>query len=786
MTNPASTAPLFSHYTQLAALRKMVRGPRVGLGDVLGYARALANLGMAQAGREFLEGLDIGMPDWAKQREDVLAALATAPGGAVPWTSRRRRFMANMEIVARRWPEWTQMIPDGEALAARYRLYQDKAGNYQIRDMTEKNLAAGWLNEIADHKSLMKLWETTVTPESGQVLAPVGFDGAGYGWLLTHVLAATESLYLNYSCAIYMVEPDPVALAMLLHLHDLRPWLEQPRFRLFLGPDAGAKFDASLDNRHWSIPNYVFANPLTDRPPLEILSMTRAHAARREQERLELQRQSEAYYADKDAAYWRKRYDEAVSGRGERLRVLGITSRFSTVLKYSMMELAEAVRAVGHEFELSIESDDQSLERDDAGAVARFKPDLVVQISRLRNPTGDVPRKAPFLCWDQDNLPVMREEGVKDKLDAYTYVAGYGAHEGYHSAGWPAENCIFCHLAGATHRYHAGRVGGVGGDYESDFSYVSNAAVSPEGFLTALVKKWEPLGGEGIMRQTGRWLLESGDLFASPEKLLGQIREAARDQSLRMTALAEGEIGVELTRLADRMFRHEALRWVAQYCRDKGKSLRLYGQGWAENAEFREFARGPIEPGEPMRALYQQTRINLQLIHAGFLHSRSLDGLAAGGFFLTRMSPADQASDAQTRDYFHLARRFLELGYGSWADVADSADPLVRQLVERMGLARVPNVPPYREWDHVNQMYVVSQIPSAGVFFEDLPTISFGSRDEFVRLAERFLGDGACRQAMAKKMGRVVETEFSYDARVRWFLTSLRRGFAAYERKGGR
>ena len=784
MTNANSIGDISCNpYAQIAELRKLVRNPRVELGTVLRYAGALANLGMAQAGRDFLAGLDIGSPAWDQQRKDALAALGAAPGGAVQWTSRRRRFAANMEVVARRWPELAALIPDGDAVAACYRLYQDKTGNYQIRDASERNLAGGWLSEVGDHKASVKHWTGTVTPASGQVLAPVAFDGAGYGWLLIHGLQATEHLYLNYACAVYVVEPDPAALAMLLHLHDLRPWLEQPRFRLFVGPEAGSKFEASFNDRHWSIPNYIFANPLTERPALELLKIARTQAARRDQERRELQLQSEAYYADKDAAYWRERYDEALSGRGERLRILGITSRFSTVLKYSMAELAEAARALGHEFELSMESDDQSLERDDAWLVANFKPDLVVQISRLRNPTGDVPLKAPFLCWDQDNLPVMREASVKDKLTEYMYIAGYGAHEGYHRYGWPLENCIFCHLAGATHRYHAGPLADGPRMAVCDFSYVSNASASPEAFLESLEQKWAPLGGEGVMRQTGRWLLESRDLFAGQEKLLAQIRTAARDQSLQMTARAEGEIGVELTRLADRLFRHEALGWVAEYCRGRGKSLRLYGQGWEDNPEFREFACGPIEPGEPMRALYQQTRINLQLIHAGFLHSRSLDGLAAGGFFLTRRSPADQTNDPKMKDFFLLARRFLELGYGSWAEVVSSTDPTIREQIRRLDIDRDLSD---RDYYKIDYLYIVSQIAIGGIFFEDLPAISFGTREELYSLAERYLSDEPQRRSMGEKMRQVVEKEFSYDARFKWFAASIRRGFAAYERKEGR
>src|ERR1700721_3171710 len=79
----------------------------------------------------------------------------------------------------------------------------------------------------------------------------------------------------------------------------------------------------------------------------------------------------------------RIRLRPAVSG-GRPLRVLGVTSRFTTVLQYSMDELGAAVRAAGHEFILSKEPDDQTAEDSSLRLIAEHKPDLLVLISRMR------------------------------------------------------------------------------------------------------------------------------------------------------------------------------------------------------------------------------------------------------------------------------------------------------------------------------------------------------------------------------------------------------------------
>ena len=81
----------------------------------------------------------------------------------------------------------------------------------------------------------------------------------------------------------------------------------------------------------------------------------------------------------------------------------------------------------------------------------------------------------------------------------------------------------------------------------------------------------------------------------------------------------------------------EAERQAAEIAERHGLSFGLYGAGWEKHPELGPHARGTIDYGRDLEALTQQTRINLQL--EPFIptqHQRLLDGLAAGGFFLSR------------------------------------------------------------------------------------------------------------------------------------------------------
>ena len=153
-------------------------------------------------------------------------------GGLVPWSSRARRFAANLAALELRTPQGAAFVRNAAAGLSRYELHLAADGNFQVFD-TQQPPHLAWLGGMLDHKGQTRLlqFDRKLTP----VPNPVAFDGVGFGWLFTHVLESTANTFLNYSCALYVLEPDPLALAMLLHMHDWRAIIAQPRVRWFIG-----------------------------------------------------------------------------------------------------------------------------------------------------------------------------------------------------------------------------------------------------------------------------------------------------------------------------------------------------------------------------------------------------------------------------------------------------------------------------------------------------------------------------------------------------------------------
>ncbi len=739
-------------------------------GTIAQYVRALMALGLGTLAKRL----------WEKVSTEPSAPTVS---GVIAWASRKRRFAANVAILQKRWPQVADHLQVWEQTAARFEMHQATDGNYHLLDLSQPQFWNGWLNGLTDHKKEAALFtfNKAATPLPG----PIVFDGVGFGWLLQKVLSETEHSYLNYSCAVYVIEPDPTALAMLLHMHDMQQWLNHPRVHLFTGPAAADDFMVALRaNRQWTVPHQYIENRLTARPGIGIDKICHQMGRERREQNEAAQNRVHQLYVACDVPYWRQRFADALAGKYP-LRVLGITTRYSTVLQYTLAELGRAIQAAGHEFKISMEADDHSLERPDLDLIADFKPDLLVQISRMRYEIPWLPREIPYLCWDQDNLPCMRRPEATASLDSLTYVAGHGAIHGFLDLGWPKRNSIFCYAAAANHTYSAQPLPAEKlAPYTCDFSYVSNAWQPASAMRDDLLAQWS--SNKGLAELFGRIseeILTTANAGArwDSQQIRSLVQQHGRQVGLRDHEPVIVELAMHGTRLADRAYRHVGLRWVADWCRQNNKTLRLYGSGWESNPEFALFAAGPAKPGEELRAIYQATRINLQIIETGFLHSRALDGIAAGGFFMCREEPDELIYNGIPHAQYHramleLSQIALARGYEGIPDLeqAGDADLLTRWAKLKTWLVEAHG---QRRLDKVLQTAAVFLRPRD--LLPELPQISFNDPLRFMELATRFLNDDALRQHIATAMRQRVLASLSYDARWKTFVESIAAGLAA-------
>jgi hypothetical protein len=578
----------------------------------------------------------------------------------------------------------------------------------------------------------------------------------------------------KFSCAVYVVEPDLASACILLNLQDLRPW--RHRLRMFAGPTAQGDFETALESHsNWDLPATMVGERIEQRAALDLAAATARVTQKRAHRDAAAASETQAHYGQITRDEWAKRFEEASEGR-RRLKVMGMTSRYTTVLQYSMEELGAAVRAAGHEFVLCKEPDDQSANVGEVQAICEHKPDLLMTISRLRSENPRLPKNVPALCWDQDNLPCMRSEAARKALDAFTYVAGAGAWQGYQDLDWPRRNCILAFLGAATHRYHNGPPDeALIAKHRCTFSYTSNASGSPESLVEELRRSYA--AGSRVQALFDRALREvltrakNGYAWDSAHIAIF-LDEVIAAGNYPVPAAARVEIIMHLRSISDRAFRHVALEWVAEYCEKKGKTLRLYGKGWEGNPRFAKFAAGFLEPGEELRAVYRASEINLQIIETGFLHSRALDGLAAGGFFMYRLAPEARDLDGTEAARVIMTQRALDTGCVTYGQLDASTDPLIvaawayARSVIRLG----------KPEERCRMLDIWKAAPSEERQVPHLNEITFEGQTQFNEMADRYLVDAELRANVASRLREVVVERFSYDARWRQFVSGIASG----------
>jgi hypothetical protein len=744
------------------------------------YVRALAALELGVAARRILSAIrsEHSLP------ADISGPIERLPSGVIAWSSRRRRFQANLRALEACGVAGAPLLAawedPAERCGERYELHQAVDGNFFVAD-THAGQPGGalpaWKSWLGGGVLMDFRGATATIVRSDfepQPRLPLAFDGIGYAWLVPHVLAISDHAYMNYSPPVYVVEPDLPALCMVLHMHDLQACLASGRLRLFAGPDGAERFTTALrEHSGWTPPGSFVFHPLRPRPALDLQGRVESMTAERAAKRQQTAQRVAAYYARFDAAAWHRRFAEA-GAQGPPLRVLGITTRYSTVLRYSMEELQRAANAGSGtcrlQMEISQEPDDQSLEIDALERIDRFQPDLLVTISRLRHEDPDLPRNVPALCWDQDNLPCMRLPAVLEDLKGLTFVAGHGAVSGILHLGWPHGACILCHPAGRTHHYQPGTpTAEERSQFGSDVSYLSHASGAPEALRDSFRPKWQDDSRRYLAVFDGcteQVLQRGGGTATADDTALGaMIRAVAEDAKVPLTPALEQSFLMDLRLIRDRMFRHEALHWASDWCASRGKRMRLWGNGWENHPTLSRWAAGTALPGEQAETVFRATILNLQLIETGILHSRLLDGWAAGGFFLIRET-ARGPDDARMRTEYRIGQLAQAEDITTLGQLEKRGSAEIRGLWARLAAnyttrPRDHLFPEFRVWRCLVPPQVLVPI---------LDRLTFSTAAEFAKLADDYCANEALRRGTLDDVRQILLTHLSYDARWRDFI----------------
>ncbi|UCC30834.1 MAG: hypothetical protein JSU86_00875 [Phycisphaerales bacterium] len=709
--------------------------------------------------------------------------IARAPSGRVAWSSLQSRFTSNVARLYERLPEMREHDAMFRGIPREYELYRTSDGNLQVATRSVGG-RRHWLPDLSDVKRVLASAELPHNPKA-LFCGPYLIAGDRFGMLFDKVFRGTEKMFLTFSPRIYVIEADVAAFGITLYVTESIERLCHERAIVFVGPNCIDRLVAYFKQRP-GLPAPEFAVRLT---PSGDALCKQAYQALQPQASALKQRDHErrdavhGHYSLLPRAHWEERFRP---DRKEPLRVLGLTSRFTTYLQYSMRDWGAAFRDRGHEFRVLMEESDHDLlpRARITEVIDEFKPDLIVIIDHLRREyESAVPANVPLVCWIQDLLPHLATAQAGGSLGRLDFYIARDPSIFTHQYGYPACQGLTWTMA-TDDRTYSNRPMSEDelAPYRCDVSYVSSHSTLPKKFHEER-RRWftnDPAAMQlvdQLFEALRRSFTETpGSAFAAVPYLLERVKEQT-GLAPASTRSDRALLHSYLYPLAELMFRQSTLEWVADFCDRTGRVLHLYGNGWDAHPHFGRFARGFAHNGPELRAIYQASTINLQIIGTGAVHQRLLDGLAAGGFFLIRYTPADMIHEP--------AKRFLAAlrKYNPAVDVDYDAEDMPELGEAIRGFWRLRGLDLKRhsvrvtalEKQRYRDMEAMDFRLAAGAVFPEHRDVAFASADEFERLAERFLTDMAGRKQVAESMRAAVVNQYSYRALVDDVLEFIRK-----------
>ena len=750
----------------------------------VGYLQSLAKLGLNTAALQVVQEVQAAMPE-DRAMQGLAASLRNAPSGYIPWSSLRRAFAANLAALKCRDENTAASVEASWRIAAeQFELHKAHDGNYQVREAGPA-WPPRWLPSLDDHRALA---HARVYLPPGEISPPpLLFDGLGLGWEVLHACAKTKNVFLQASSTVYIIEPYPEALAIAFHLHDWRELLGDERVQWFVGDGCVDRLRALLDaDPTWSLVDRVHRVGIVSKEnrPSAIAAISQVDDSRMARVK-SLTREIEQRYSGRDAAWWHRRFAEAIKENGQAqgrpLRILGFTSLHTTFLQYSMRDCLRALESLGHETRLMIETAPHRhlgpvtlLE-----AQLAFEPDVILLLSRMRYETPHMLHPSiPSLTWDQDSLPWVFDKSKRPRLAWNDFLMGFAARGTSDELGWPARQCHYCAMAGSAETYSSDPLPAEELElYRCDVSYVSHSSATVQAEFLA-TEKWLPEGRlrtvfrRAVERLLPEWM-SGGDY---PGSVMTAILDVCEQDGLGAPTYDElCKLTQPVHRVAGRAFRQVALEWVADWADHTGHTLNLWGNGWEHHPRLAKYARGAARNGEELRRIYQASIINLQLMMTGFFHQRALDGLMAGGFFLGRRSNSSDLAGPALRELVRLLDHHHITSSAGLESLTD--EEARRKIVATLtSFGEDPRAlsPRYIEMRRLTALddFIDEQMPG----FENL---LFSSAAEFAEKAERFLADAALRAEYAATMRRILLEGYSYEARMVEMVLFLRDAFGA-------
>ncbi len=602
--------------------------------------------------------------------------------------------------------------------------------------------------------------------------APILIEGADPPELLARVLRATAPRGDGYRSLVTLMQSDPLQLMDGLMQIDLASELRDDRVSVLVGPSATSTVLAELEpavlaghrpiGLSIAIPT---SQPRLSPSPSEIIArVERARASALDALALDVS----GVYAGRDRAFWAARF---AARRTQPLRVLMVTSRYTTYVRHAIEDLGEALAAQGCSVRTVFEPTEHAT-FDPLGClrqVREHEPDLVIVANFPRSTLGAaLPGSVPFVLWLQDLMPHQQSKEVGRAMGPLDFVVGNLREEMFQHWLYPRSRSLPTPMCVSGRKFHDGPVSAdLARRLECEVAYVSHHAEPPESLHARKVR--EAGGSPGLPRALEAMFPRVMELIERPvdagpigPELRSIVRVALSSAGLvsddRAVALVTGAYAYPI---ADRALRHQTLSWAADICQKHGWRMRVYGRGWESHQRFAALAGGELPHDEALRVAYRSARAHLHMSAHTAIHQRVFECALSGGLALCRLI----ADDLSLLEYLAGAAACragaeseidpaVELPGGYRMHLYPADHPLVRPFADlraRLGLGGISHV--RLGGIHIERLRSDPGEPIDGVglsitdMFQDPAEVMFHDRERLEHLLVRAVEDDAWREA---------------------------------------
>jgi hypothetical protein len=681
------------------------------------------------------------------------------PANWVPLTSFSEQFEANLSVLGGR----DRLLAGRLAALKPTDVYYLAGGGGQIslgKAAGDQPVAGSAIEPLPNPlpPNLAKAAAGKMYP-NGRYNQPAMVAGLDQGWLweALYKLDASVAAAPGMKLPLYLLAADIERLWVVLHYQNWTTLLADPRVQLLAGLDAIARLQVMLDSNSRLIAPRL---SVTVEPALWSAGRTyddfiRAVSASYDA-RLAIAKDTLAKLDNFEPAAMSEKF------RTDRLRILGITSRFTTFLQYSMRDWLAALTAMGHETQLLIEEADHESVTPlvFAEQCARFKPDLVLMIDHARGEFCGLPRQIPFVMWIQDRLPNIYRPQAGAMQKERDFVIGYGMAECVTRFGYP-DSRFMPALVGVNEARFVSRqlTKEELHRYRCDVSFVSHASATAQQIVQEEASRSNsPQTRKLLQDLLGRLeeIYDGGACITEPAHLQKVIDQTLGDN--QVTCEGGALLDMVMHRLNNALFRHQVIGWLA----DAGVDLHLYGKGWEKHPRFARFARGVADNQAQLCTIYQASTINLHASPFGSAHQRVFEGLAAGGFFLFRGVCGDATERVFQQAWDWCQARSIRSA-GQMAEQADESLAAILSAV-RSATGSDPQADMPFFFATLKEAALGGFCPTASTLWNEFDRVAFWNKDQLAQMVKHFLASADERKEIAGAMRQRALQSVSYSA----------------------